>query len=172
MGRKTPPCSLYPKWTEARFKAFLKSALRSASQRWPPAIEAMTSTRRPYRGSDKRTKWEYPCNHCGGWFKSKDIRKDHIIPVGGFSSNFSSWPADLGEIAARLFCKKEGYQLLCSPCHNKLTQKQRESGELSTKAKCEDTPCTYPTTISCSECKYSNGRKDPEARCNTTQEKS
>jgi len=31
--------------------------------------------------------------------------------------------------------------------------------------------CGYPTTITCDECKYGVGKKDPEAKCNTIKEK-
>ena len=128
MGKKTPPCPLVPEWTQARFKTFLKSALRGISMRWPPAQQIMKDLRRPYEGEDKRTKWEYPCKHCGDWFKAKEIKRDHIVPVGGFSDNFEKWPEYLGKIAERMFCGKDGFQLLCKPCHEKLTNEERATG--------------------------------------------
>lgn len=128
MGRKTPPCNLYPEWTQARFKTFVKSGLRGISMRWPPAQEVLKKNRRPYTGSDKRTKWEYQCNHCKDWFKMKEIKRDHITPVGGFSDNFENWAEDLGKIAQRMFCSVDGFQLLCEPCHKIVTDKERETG--------------------------------------------
>lgn len=30
--------------------------------------------------------------------------------------------------------------------------------------------CEYPTTLTCDECKYGCGRKNPEAKCNTLED--
>lgn len=30
--------------------------------------------------------------------------------------------------------------------------------------------CEYPTTLSCDDCKYGGGRKDPLAKCNTVKD--
>ena len=126
MGRKTPPCELHPPWTEARFKSFLKSGLRKMSTRWPPAQEIMKLHRRPYTGDDKRTKWEYQCSDCEQWFKQKEIHRDHIEAVGGFSQDWEKWPEELGQIAERMFCSVDGFQLLCHSCHLRRTNEQRQ----------------------------------------------
>ena len=125
MGKKTPPCNLYPSWTQARFKSFLKSALRSASSKWPPKFEALKLARRKSQLDDKRSKWEYICSSCNKWYKSKDVELNHKEPVGGFGEDFNKWPEDLGRIAERMFCDVNGYEVLCKKCHNKETQKQR-----------------------------------------------
>lgn len=42
----------------------------------------------------------------------------------------------------------------------RLTYKARSGGNQGSYS------CGYNTTLSCSECKYGQGRKDPEAKCN------
>ena len=34
-----------------------------------------------------------------------------------------------------------------------------------------DYDCGYKTTIECDDCKYGDGRKDPEAKCNTEEKR-
>lgn len=104
----------------------MKSLLRQGSQRWPPAQEVMKLNRRPYQGEDKRTKWEYQCNHCKGWFKQKEVNRDHIEATGGWSDDFDKWPEDLGRIAEAMFCNVDGFQILCLDCHRILTNKENE----------------------------------------------
>lgn len=96
--------------------------------RWPPAQEFMKKIRRPYTGPDKRTKWEYPCSNCLGWFKVKDVKRDHIDPVGGFSTTFEKWWVELGEIARKMFCDENGFQLLCKECHTIKSEEERKTG--------------------------------------------
>ena len=126
MGRKTPSCPLYPEWTQAKFKSFLKSGLRTLSTKWPPAHKILKQNRRASQREDKRIKWEYQCNHCKQWFLQKEIERNHIIPVGGFSQDFSKWPEEFGKIAERMFVGVDGYDLLCKECHAKLTEQQNQ----------------------------------------------
>ena len=41
MGKKTNPFIHYPAWTEARFWTFVRSALRSAWNRYPVKFEVL-----------------------------------------------------------------------------------------------------------------------------------
>lgn len=120
MGKKTPPFEHYPKWTQAKFWGFLRSALRRASDRFPPKQEAKKLHRRPYKGSNTRQKWEYQCVQCKKWFKDKEVEVDHIIPTGTLRS-FD----DLPEFCRKLFCGIEHYQILCKECHKKKTAQER-----------------------------------------------
>ncbi len=102
-------------WTNARFFTFIRSALRQASRRWPPLVrEVFLRSRRPYTGPDKRTKFEYECSGCGGWFTAKHINVDHIVPCGTLKT-FD----DLPVFVERLFCEVDGLRLLCETCHEK-----------------------------------------------------
>lgn len=122
MGRKTPPCDRYPEWTEARFWAFIRSALRKAHTRWPPACELMKEGRRAVVG--KRHKWEHQCSMCEQWVPQKDIEKDHIVPCGSCRTF-----EEVAQFADRLFSPKDGYRKLCKSCHNEVTHGKKDSEE-------------------------------------------
>jgi len=102
-------------WTEARFWTFIRTALRQTSRRWPPLVKGvMVRSRRPYTGSDNRTKWEYECSACNGWFPAKHIHVDHIVPCGKMTC-----ATDLPGYVERMFCEADGLRLLCEECHQK-----------------------------------------------------
>lgn len=109
-------------WSESKYFGFIRSGLRRMSSRWPVKYQVMEEARRPYRGPDKRTKWEYQCNHCKQWFKTKDVAVDHIVPCGSLKT-FD----DLPRFVETLFCEKENLQVLCSGCHNIKTQEERNA---------------------------------------------
>ena len=120
MGRKTPPFEPFPQWTEARFWGFLRSALRQASVRYPPKLQAKILYRRKYNG-EGRQKWEYQCVDCKEWFADKNIEVDHIEPVG----TLKDWD-DLPLFCKRLFCGIDGYALRCRTCHTNKTNRERD----------------------------------------------
>jgi hypothetical protein len=120
-AKRTPPFAAYPKWTEARFWGFLRSALRTASTRWPPRYEVVHDAKRVYKGENKRQKYEYQCAHCKDWHPQKEVEVDHIVPVGSLKCF-----EDLPGFCERLFCSKEGLRLLCKLCHRKVTNKEVE----------------------------------------------
>lgn len=122
MPTKTPPCEVYPAWTQAKFWAFIRSGLRAKWTRWPPKYEAMAKVKRPYVGEDKRRKFEYQCAHCQGWFMQKEVSVDHIEPVGSLLS-FD----DLPGFVQRLFVSVDKLQVLCDTCHNVKTQEERKT---------------------------------------------
>jgi len=117
MTRKTPPHKAYPEWTEARYRQFIRSALRSAWNRWPPKYEALNKARRIVEG--QRHKYEYQCNKCKQWFKQKGVQVDHISSAG----SDSSWD----NFIDRLFVGVDKLQVLCRPCHQDKTNKERKA---------------------------------------------
>lgn len=121
---RTPPYPNYPAWSTSRFYGFLRSALRSAYNRYPPKWEVLKQASRPYSGPDKRKKTEYQCAICSNWYSSKDISVDHIIPAGSLLSL-----EDLPGFCARLFCSKEDLRVLCNPCHAVVTLAQRRANK-------------------------------------------
>lgn len=116
MANKTPPCKVYPKWTEAKFNQFVRSALRKAWSRWPPKFDVMNEAKRTVTG--KRHKYEYQCSSCENWFKATEVQVDHIDPVG--SSKYG-WD----QFIERLFVGPENLQVLCKGCHNDKSKRER-----------------------------------------------
>lgn len=106
--------------TESAFFSFIRSGLRQKSQRWRPAFDAKKEAQRPYKGEDKRTRFVYVCAVCNKEYKDKDVQIDHVEPCGSLKSF-----ADLPLFCERLFCEKEGYRILCTDCHQTVTNEQR-----------------------------------------------
>lgn len=92
---------------------WLRSALRSASRRYPTLYEALAAAKEPYLGDNPRQKFQYRCAMCHGAFSGKEVSIDHIIDCG----SLQSWE-DLQGFAQRLFCGVSGLQILCSSCHD------------------------------------------------------
>ncbi|MDC1268172.1 hypothetical protein N8Z76_00405 [Gammaproteobacteria bacterium] len=119
------------KLSEAAYWSKVRSALRKSFAAWEPANQAMKAARRPYNGPNKRQKFEVQCNHCKEWFKMKDVKKDHVIPVGSLRCI-----EDLPGFLQRL--TPEGpaaFQMLCEPCHQTLTNKERNLKSTDTNIK-------------------------------------
>ena len=105
-------------WTEARFASFVKSALRSASNRWQPKYQCKKDAR-----TARNT---YTCAGCKNSFGSKSVRVDHIDPVVDTKRGFRTWD----EYIERMFVERDGYQLLCTNargtgCHDFKTALER-----------------------------------------------
>lgn len=110
-------------WTEARFHSFVKSALRSASQRWPPKYEVLNAAKRGKKINSKtgRLAEHYECNACREQFPAKEVQVNHITPVVPVSG-FDSWDG----VVERMFCEKSGLEVLCIPCHKQVTKEENE----------------------------------------------
>jgi hypothetical protein len=119
------PRKLIPKpfnsgrWSRARFFSFIRSALRLASRKWPPRIDAKVAARRHIKvpGRSKRQKWEYQCSCCLGWYADKEVEVDHIVPAGRLASY-----DDLPGFVERLFCEADRLRVLCRRCHAERSQ--------------------------------------------------
>lgn len=111
-------------WTDARFRGFIKSALRAASMRWGPRNECKKRAKVGYG--------KYRCDNCGTVGpatlpppkgKKKRINNaivDHINPVVP-TTGWTSWD----DIIQRMFCEVDGFQLLCHKCHTEKTEQER-----------------------------------------------
>lgn len=116
------------KWTPSKLQSFVKSALRAASQRYPPKYEALA---RAYEGKQVNSKTgrigkHYRCNACNGIFPASEVQADHIHPVIDPEVGFVSWD----EVVARMFCDADGFQILCLTCHkNKTTAEKQQAKE-------------------------------------------
>lgn len=113
------------KWTEARFASFIKSALRAASQRWPPKFSALADAKRGKKlnQSSGRIAEHYECAACKGEFPATNIQVDHIHPVIDPTRGFDTWD----EVIRRMFCEKEGFQIVCKPCHTIKTNAEKRT---------------------------------------------
>lgn len=100
-------------WTESRFASFIKSALRGASSRWSPKYECKKKAKIAYN--------TYVCVSCKKQVGNKEIKIDHINPVVDPEKGFTTWD----EYIERLFVELEGYQALCTTCHDIKTQQER-----------------------------------------------
>ena len=109
-------------WTEARYKSFIKSALRSAQRRWAPLNEVKKAAR-VSRGL-------YLCNMCketvpptikDGRKRVKNIAVDHISPIINPETGFTTWD----ECIENMFCERDNLQLLCKACHDKKSAEER-----------------------------------------------
>jgi hypothetical protein len=110
-------------WTQARFHSFVKSALRSASIRWPPKYQKLSEALVGTKVNQKtgRMAKHYECNLCKGHFPAKDVEVNHILPVVPIEG-FTSWDV----IIERMFCEKDGLEVVCKPCHKIITQKEND----------------------------------------------
>jgi 5-methylcytosine-specific restriction endonuclease McrA len=106
--------------TESAFWSFIRSALRQKSRWWKPITQTKMNARRPYKGPNKRQKFEYQCAHCEKWFPEKKINVDHICPAGSLNS-----AQDLPGFVERLFCESDNLQVLCEKCHDVKTKEEK-----------------------------------------------
>ena len=110
-------------WTQARFNSFVKSALRSASIRWPPKYQKLSEALVGTKVNQKtgRMAKHYECNLCKGHFPAKDVEVNHILPVVPIEG-FTSWDV----IIERMFCEKDGLEVVCKPCHKTITKQEND----------------------------------------------
>lgn len=112
------------RWTDARYRTFIVSALRAASRKWPPKFETLQEA---YAGQllnpkTKRISKHYKCKACKEIYPGKEVQVDHIQPVVSPTTGFTTWD----EFISRLFCEKENLQVLCSECHNVKTKEEKD----------------------------------------------
>ena len=110
-------------WTQARYNSFIKSLLRQGTRRWGP-IQEVKKEANVARG-------QYLCAGCKevvpptyreGRVRKQNIFVDHIHPIIDPATGFTTWD----ECIERMFCEKEGLQLLCKDCHDVKTQQEKE----------------------------------------------
>jgi hypothetical protein len=110
-------------WTQARYNSFIKSALRSASQRWPPRYSVLSKAKLGKRINPKtgRLAEHYLCAACKEAFPAKDVQVNHVTPVVPVTG-FDDWNG----VISRLFCEEDGLEVLCIPCHKTITKSENE----------------------------------------------
>ena len=121
MGKKVIKTRNAGTMSESAFWGFIRSALRQKSRWWKPITQCKQNAKRPYKGVNKRQKFEYQCNKCKKWFPDKQINIDHILPAGELNK-----ADDLPGFVERLFVEESGLQCLCQNCHNEKTKQEKE----------------------------------------------
>ena len=111
-------------WTEARFRAFVISALRAHMKRFPPKWKALKAAMvgKKVNKRSGRLAEHYLCASCGGFFVARDVQVDHIDPVVSPEEGFQDWWTYMN----RLYCEAENLQVLCKPCHKDKTNARRK----------------------------------------------
>jgi 5-methylcytosine-specific restriction endonuclease McrA len=111
-------------WTEARFRAFIISALRAYMKRFPPKWKALKAAMvgKKVNKRSGRLAEHYLCASCGGFFVARDVQVDHIDPVVSPEEGFQDWWTYMN----RLYCEAENLQVLCKPCHKDKTNAERK----------------------------------------------
>ena len=111
-------------WTEARFRAFIISALRAYMKRFPPKWKALkaASIGRAINKRSGRLAEHYECASCAEHFVARDVQVDHIEPVVSPQDGFQDWWTYMN----RLYCEAENLQVLCKPCHKEKTAEERK----------------------------------------------
>ena len=110
-------------WTEARYRTFVRSALRAAFRKWPPRYQALkaAATTRKVNAKTGRLAMHYVCAGCKQEFAGSSVHVDHKKPV--VLKNFVSWDVFVN----RLFCEASNLQILCHDCHKTKTSKERKN---------------------------------------------
>ncbi len=111
-------------WTLARFNSFVKSALRSASQRWPVKYKVLSEA---YVGqkineSSGRLAKHYKCKSCEKDYPAKNVQVDHVKPIIDPVQGFTTWD----EVIYNMFCERDNLQVLCKTCHDTKTKSEKE----------------------------------------------
>lgn len=111
-------------WTQARWNAYVKGVLRNGTIRYPPRYEVLNEAKRGKKVNQAtgRVAEHYECNECHQQFPATSVVVDHrqpVVPVTGFTN----WH----DVVIRMYCDKEGLQVLCKVCH---LEKSRIENEL------------------------------------------
>jgi hypothetical protein len=107
------------------FFVWLRSGLRSLSRKHAPLYEALAAAKHPYKGSNPRQRFCYKCACCGLMWSAKEVALDHREDAG----SLKSWE-DVQGFMQRLFCGRDGIDVLCHICHDRKTYATRHNVSL------------------------------------------
>ena len=96
------------KMSKSAFFSFIRSALRQKSRFFKSVNNCRLNNRIAYKGPNKRRKWTYICQGCGGHFDGKEVEVHHKIPAGSLNSF-----EDLPKFVENLFCNSDKLMLVC-----------------------------------------------------------
>ena len=117
---KAPKTRNGGQWTEARYRGFVRSALRKA---WQATKKAARVERGIYMcaGYGREQHLVTASIKVDGKRKG-NIFTDHIEPIG----THLTWD----ETIAKMFCEQENLQLLCLACHKIKCADERKAGKI------------------------------------------
>lgn len=120
------------RWTDARYRAFIISALRAASRRWPPKFQTLQEACVGQQINQKtnRISKHYKCATCSKTVPTSEIQIDHISPIVPPRTGFTTWD----DFIERLFCEKDNLQALCKPCHLLKTKEEKDASKKRTRS--------------------------------------
>lgn len=117
------------------FQTWIVWQLRKISYRWYARYQALKAA--------KVGKNLYKCAICGQDYKKeprkRTITVDHIVPVKdpakpqAFQEDLANCKCAVCEYLRRMFCEKEGLQVLCKQCHDDKTKDERELRKVNRK---------------------------------------
>lgn len=112
-------------WTEARWRTFVRSALRAAFRKWPPKFTVLknAATERRINSASGKLAMHYKCAQCNGEFPAKGVQVDHVKPIVHVKTGFKDWDTFIN----KLFCEAHNLQVLCKACHSVKTKKERKA---------------------------------------------
>lgn len=118
------------KKTANTFRTWLIWQLRRLSYRWPPRQAALRQAsvskadygKRPGEKVSKLVRNFYRCAICKRVFSRKGVSVDHIEPVISPQQGWQGWE----DYIYRLFCKVDGFQIICSNDHDEKTAWERK----------------------------------------------
>jgi len=122
--------------TEANYRAMIKNCLRSLHRTWGGANQAKLDSRDGSKVVNPKTGREciaHICAHCDTKLMDKEVEVDHIEPFVPISMTWEYMMrySTLVQVADRLFCEPDGYEVLCKDCHYCKTQVENEMRRLA-----------------------------------------
>jgi hypothetical protein len=107
VAEKGPDSQYYRQW--------LRSSLRRGFKKWPSYYTKNATTRTlSLKAKDKagRERWmnHKQCEVCKGWFTTRDLNQDHILPAG---SLLSVEPEEVGQFVLNLYCSIHNLRYVC-----------------------------------------------------------
>lgn len=114
---------------------------------WPVKYAALKAAAvgKQVNKSTGRQAMHFECALCLKAFPQKEVKVDHIdtvVPLEGFE-NAEEYPFgyDWNSIVDRLFCELDGFQVLCKPCHDTKSNRERTvRSEYKTLRKSRENP--------------------------------
>lgn len=132
----------------------IRGALRRSFSRSPVVREVLRKVRRevPKFNKDgsraKKDAVQYLCGVCKEYTGSTKVTVDHITPVIP-ESGFTDW----NTFISRLFCEAKNLQVICDPCHNEKTNKERTARQKIKDEQMYSLLSAHPSTLDPKELK-------------------
>lgn len=128
------------RWTEAKFKSFIKNQLRSATRKWAPISDCLAKARTK-RGHYRCAgcKEEVPATIKVDGARVKNIFIDHDPPIVDTEEGFTTWD----DCIEGMFAELDGLQALCYDCHSRKTREET-STRVAARGYYKTHPDEYP----------------------------